>query len=139
MVPGTAMDHLLRLKGLEETVLPNEDGQEKRVGIQTDNQYVVMRLDDQARLVGLQFYKTSEMKDLTSQYSYSDLKEVLPNVWVPLTHEAEIHNDNIDFKETVKVDRFTANDPIAESLFIPSSFFYKNIDFVDEFAKIFAE
>jgi len=139
LVPGTAMDHLLRLKGLEETELPLNEEAFSRVGIQTDKQYVVLLFDDSDRLAGIRFYKTPEQKDLVARYSYRDFTEAVPGVWVPLTHEANVHNETIEFEETVKVDRFSANKPIAESLFIPSSFFDKDIDFVDDFAKIFPE
>lgn len=139
LIPGTAMDHLLRLKGLDETVLETSTEAAKRIGIQTERQYVVLLLDPKDRLTGIEFYKTAAMKDQTANYAYHDFTEVLPNVWIPFTHEANICNDEHPFKETVKIDRFVANQPIAESLFIPSSFFDKNIDFVDDFARIFAE
>ena len=139
LVPGTAMDHLLHLKDLEETALPNEKDSETRIGIQADNKYVVLKLDDHGRLTTLQFYKTGEQKNLTAEYRYRDFKEVLPGAWVPLTHETEVQSEKMSFSETVKVDRLIVNDPIAASLFIASSFFDKSIDFVDEFAKIFPE
>ncbi len=136
-VPGTAMEHLLLLKGKEETALPAENGPIKRVGIQTQKNYVVLLIDAQGRLVGIGFYETEGLKTKVADYEYRDFKEVLPGVWVPLTHEASITRPEMIFKETVKIDRFVANQPIAESLFIPANFFSKNIDFVDDFAKIF--
>lgn len=137
MVPGTAMDHLLRLKGLEETKLPANDGAAKRRGIQIDQQFVVLVFDDTDRLIGIRFFRTPEMKDTYAEYRYSDFSEAIPGVWVPMTHEAIIHAEGTEFSEIVKVDRFTANQPIAAALFIPSSFFDKGIDFVDDFAKIY--
>lgn len=139
LVPGTAMEHLLRLKGLEESELPNGGEAEKRVGIQTDKKYVVLLFDAQDRLAGIEFYKTAAMKDMIAVYEYRDFTEAAPGAWVPMTHQATIENDRMSFKETVKVDRFVANKPVAESLFIASTFFDKNIDFVDDFAKIFPE
>ncbi len=138
-VPGTAMDHLLWLKGLEEADLPATKGSAKRIGIQAERKYVELRFDVQNRLIGIGFYKTPEMKELLASYAYSDFFEAVPGIWVPFTHEASVENEKISFKETVKVDRFIANKPIAQSLFIPSSFFDKDIDFVDDFAKIFPE
>lgn len=138
MVPGTAMDQLLRLKGLEETALPPE-GSTRRVGVQAGNQYILLLLDEQQRLTGLRFYKSAAMKVETARYDYSNFSEAVPGVWVPLAHEVKVETGETKFKETVKVDRFIANKPVAESLFIPSSFFDKEIDFVDDFAKIFDE
>ena len=45
MVPGTAMDHLLRLKGMEESVLPADESGARRIAIQLEKQYVVMTID----------------------------------------------------------------------------------------------
>ncbi|VGO22553.1 hypothetical protein [Pontiella sulfatireligans] len=139
MVPGTAMDNLLHLVGHDETALPAEGDAVKRIGIATDKRYAVLMLDAQNRLFGIKFYPTPEMAQLIAEYEYSDFTEPVPGVWVPLTHQASIQTDNVGFKETVKVDRFIANKPVAESLFIESSFFDKNIDFVDDFAKISTE
>ena len=139
MVPGTAMDHLLRLQELEETNLPASDDGTRQIGIQTDTQYVVLQFDAADRLSHIAFFKTEEMKEKNASYAYSDFNEAVPDVWIPMTHEATIHNEQLDFKETVKIDRFVANQPVAESLFIAPSFFDKDIDFVDDFAKIFPE
>ncbi len=139
MVPGTPMDQLLRLKDLDETALADDAQPAKRIGIKTDNQYVLLRFDQQNRLTGMDFFKTEAMEEKTVSYAYSDFLEAVPGTWVPLTHEVAARNDGSEFRETIKVDRFIANEPIAESLFIPSSFFDKNIDFVDDFAKIFPE
>lgn len=137
LVPGTAMDHLLRLKDKDEIALPSHEGFPKRVGVQTEKKYVVLLFDDKDRLSGIEFYETAALKDRIANYRYRDFTEAVPGAWVPLTHEATVGNADMPFKETVKVDRFVANKPIAESLFIPSSFFDKDIDFVDEFTKIF--
>lgn len=137
MVPGTAMDHLLRLKGMEETVLPTDGAAAKRVGVAADTQYVVLQFDASERLSEIAFFKTKEMKEQKASYAYSDFVEVVSGAWIPMTHEATIHNDQLDFKETVKIDRFIANQPVAESLFFAPGFFDKDIDFVEDFAKIF--
>jgi hypothetical protein len=79
------------------------------------------------------------MKETIATYAYSDLTEVVPGAWVPFTHEISTTAGQARFTETVKVDRFVANQPVAESLFIATSFFDKGIDFVDDFAKIYPE
>ncbi len=139
MVPGTAMDHLLRLKGLEEQTVPDDDAGRKRIGIRTDAQYVLLSLDDKGRLIRLQFFKTPAMNELMAQYDYSDFTEAAPDSWVPLKHMIIQHGEKSDFEETVKIDRYIANKPVATSLFIASSFFDKDVDFVDDFAKIYPE
>jgi hypothetical protein len=85
------------------------------------------------------FYVSAKMDVKLADYVYRDFTEAVSGVWVPLTHEVSFWKADSEFTETVKVDRFVANKPVAESLFIASSFFSKNIDFVDEFAKIYPE
>lgn len=136
-VPGTAMDHLLWMKGMEETVLPGGSDAAKQVGIQTDTKYVLLQFDAADRLSGIEFYKTEAMENKIADYVYRDFIEAAPGAWIPLSHAITVQNEQISYKELVTVDRFIANKPVAESLFIASSFFDKDIDFVDEFAKIF--
>jgi hypothetical protein len=133
------MDQLLRLKGMEEHPLPAGEGGARRVGIQADRNYVVLLLDADNRLAGIDFFKTPDMKEKTAEYRYSDLSEVVPGAWVPFTHQARILSKEAPFTETVKVDSFVANQPVAETLFIASSFFDKNVDFVDDFKKIYPQ
>ena len=139
MVPGSAMDHLLLLKGLEESPLPPSEDAVRQIGIQADAKYVVLRFDASNRLVGIRFFKTPEMKQRIAQFDYRDFIEAVPGVWIPSTHEIKTQSGDQDYAETVRVDRFVANKPIAESLFIASSFFDKGVDFVDDFAKIFPQ
>ena len=138
-VPGTAMDHLLLLKDLPETALPAEGDAARRVGIAADRKYVVLRFDAENRLAGIVFFKSAEMKERIADYDYMNFSEVIPGVWIPFTHRISVTNGEIGLSETVKIDSYTANKPIAESLFVPASFFDKSIDFVDDFAKIFPE
>lgn len=139
MVPGTAMDHLLRLKGMEESVLPADESGARRIAIQLEKQYVVMTIDAAGRLSSLQFFSSADMTTRLASYRYSDFSEAIAGVWVPMTHAIEMNGTNGSFQEIVKVDRFIANEPIAGSLFIASSFFDKDVDFVDDFAKIYPE
>lgn len=138
-VPGTAMDHLLWMKGTEEAVLPGRGDAAKQVGIQTDTKYVLMQFDAADRLSGIEFYKTEAMENKIADYEYRDFIEAAPGAWIPRSHAITVQNEQQNYKELVTVDRFVANQPVAESLFIASSFFDKNIDFVDDFAKIFPE
>ncbi len=139
LVPGTAMEHLLRLKGMEEAELNPAPDAARRIGIQTEQKYVVLRFDAQDRLAGIDFYRTADCTGKLASYEYTNFVEAVAGTWVPLTHHTTVHDGTIDFEETVKVDRFVANRPVADSLFIASNFFDKGIDFVDDFAKIFPE
>lgn len=135
-VPGTAMDHLLRLKEQEETLLTPSDTAARRVALETDDRYVVLSFDDKRRLVGIEFFASKSAEVPVARYEYRDFREALPGVWVPLKHEAEVRDGEAEFTEVTRVDRFVANEPVAASLFEPESFFPNGLDFVDEFADI---
>lgn len=134
-IPGTAMDHLLRLSELPETPLPAENGA-PRIGIASEKNYAVLEFDSPDRLARLTFYKTEQMRTQIADYTYSDFHEVLPNLFIPFSHHALFPQGPDTYTETIRLDQFTANQPIAASLFIASNFFNKNIDFVADFAKI---
>lgn len=138
MVPGTAMNHLLRLAGKSEALHKEADNGQS-IGIQLDQSYALLQLDAQERLIALEYYTDASLKTRTARYQYSDFSEVIDGVWVPFRHEAEVNAGKKNFHETVQIDTFTANKPVAASLFIPDSFFDKEVDFVDSFAKIFPE
>lgn len=139
-IPGTAMDHLLRLKGAVEQVLePAEEGM-RQTAYNTENNYVILKFDKLSRLVAIDFFKTPDMTVKTASYRYSDFQEVGTGAWIPLHHEASLTlEDKNTVSETVQIDRFIANQPIAVSLFNPEAFFDKGIDFVDSFERIYVE
>ena len=137
-VPGSPMKHLLRLKKLQESPLPPME-ETTRVGLLDDQKYAVLLFDAQKRLIGIDLFKSAEMKVKIAAYTYENLSEVLPGIWIPFTHQISITDGEFQMQETIKVDSFTANQPIAASLFIPANFFNKNIDFVGNFEEIFPE
>jgi len=138
-IPGTAMDHLLRLKGLDEQRL-DSNGKLHQIAYDTGSQYVVLGFDSQHRLVTINFFKTAERTIRTASYRYSNFKEVVTGIWIPLIHEATLYGEGIDrVSETIHLDRLVINQPVAVSWFDPKTFFDKEVDFVDSFAKIYGE
>jgi hypothetical protein len=136
-IPGTAMDHLLLLKGSPEEELAAKDGL-RQVGVRPEGKYVVLGIDEAGRLARMDFFKTGEMKEKIAGYEYSGFSEVLPSVWVPMLHQAGLTTpDGATYTETIRVDEFYVNRPIAASLFDSSIFFDKNIDFADSFSEIY--
>lgn len=71
------MDHLLRIKGKEETLIPATDEANKRVGIQTDNNYVVLLFDDTDRLISVDFFKTATTELKYANYNYFNFSEII--------------------------------------------------------------
>ncbi|MBU0677630.1 MAG: hypothetical protein KJ626_05905 [Verrucomicrobia bacterium] len=135
-VPGSAMDHLLRLKGSPETDLPATDDFPVRKGYQTDRLFAVLSLDEKDRLVRIEFFKTPAMEKLTAQYDYEALEEPLPGVWLSALHKATIYVGDVQTKETSRFDNLVVNEPIPERLFIAEPFF-KGVEFVDSFEAVY--
>lgn len=136
-IPGTAMDHLLRLKGAEETVLDPENGL-RQIGCAAGDQYTVLKFDEKSRLVGIDYYKSAARQEKIGSCSYSKFSEVAPGVWVPMLHRATMVRPNdASFSETVRMDRFVANETLANSLFVPATFLSNDIDFVSSFEKVY--
>lgn len=137
-IPGTATDHLMRLRDFPETILATENGI-KRIGIATDKTYAILSINAQNQLIAITYYKTPAMKVETASYKYSAFKELIPGVWVPFQHNASLTRQGEKISESIRVDSLTLNQPVAQSLFIASNFFSKDIDFVDDFSKIFTK
>ncbi|MFC1497151.1 outer membrane lipoprotein carrier protein LolA [Verrucomicrobiota bacterium] len=135
-VPGTAMDHLLRLKETAEETLKPEQNFPVKKGYQADKNFVVLSLDAKGRLARIEFFNSSEMRNKTAQYDYSNFNEVLPDLWIPCLHHATARIGDIESEETVRITNLTANKPIAKSLFIAAPFF-KKVEFVDNFEDVY--
>lgn len=137
-VPGTPMDHLLRLTTCGEQVLEPAEGLH-RTAYTMEKQYVICTFDDQNRLIKIEFFDPGNHEKQTGTYHYSNYSEVLPGVWVPMLHRAEMKQAEDTFSETIQIDRFIVNQPVAESLFNPTSFFEKSVDFVPSFKEIYGD
>ncbi|MBN1269762.1 MAG: hypothetical protein JXB04_09255 [Kiritimatiellae bacterium] len=135
-VPGTAMDHLMRLQGAPETDLAATEEFPVRKGYAAERTYAVLSLDAEGRLARVEFFTSPEMTEKTGQYDYSEFKEVLPGVWIPCLHKAAVTLAGVQSTETVHVDDLVVNEPVDESLFIAAPFF-AGVEFVDSFEAIY--
>lgn len=136
-VPGTAMDHLLRLKGLPEEPLPATNGASSRVGYQTKAGYLTLEFDASNLLTDIRFFESREQVLQSAHYHYERFEEPIPGVAIPTLHEAEVTIKGITTHETTHIDHLTVNQPIADSLFIPATFF-QGVSFADNFADTLA-
>jgi len=136
-IPGTPMEHLLRLKDAEESSLGEGDHGGAMVGVSMKDRFGVMQLDAAGRLVQLDFYESKKRNSLLARYRYSRFQEVLPGVWVPFRHEAEMGVGVKKATETVRLDAYEVNGKLAEKLFDSSLFFDSGIDFIDDFTLIY--
>lgn len=135
-VPGTAMDHLLRLKDVPETELPATAEFPVRRGYDAGKVFAVLSMDASNRLARIEFYTAADQKNLTGQYDYSAFQEVVPGVWIPCLHQGVMRVAGQETRETTRVSNLSVNTPIAEGLFVPAPYF-KGVEFVDSFKAIY--
>lgn len=130
-LPGTAMDHLLRLKGVEEQPLPGTPEYPVRAGYPTARNFVVLCADSKGRLARVEFYRTSAMDELIGRYEYSAISEPLPGVFFAGLIRGEFSDMGLQLTETVRISSLTVNEPVAAMLFNPGVFFEK-VEFVPD-------
>ena len=135
-VPGTARDHLLLIGDTPETRLPPEPDLPVRAGYATARVFAVLGLDASNRLARVELYTGPDMAVRTARYDYSRFTEVRPGIRIPQQHEAIISIGGADMRETTRVDRLNAVDPIAPNLF-HAALYFPGVKFEDDFKKIY--
>lgn len=135
-VPGTAMEHLVKLRGLAEKGLEATPEFPVRKAYETDKVFVVLSLDPEGRLARIEFYATPAMAEKTAQYDYSGFQQVAGGAWIPCLHKGVFNVGGVESTETIRVGNLAVNEPIAQNLFVAAPFF-KDVQFVDEFDKVY--
>jgi hypothetical protein len=135
-VPGTAMDHLMKLKGIAETNMEPTVEFPERKGYDSGKLFVVLSTDATGRLVRIEYYSSPAMKETTLQCDYSDFKQVAGGAWIPCLHRAFLKVGGVESRETTRVDNLVVNQPIPPGLFVAGPFF-KDVDFVDNFEDVY--
>lgn len=128
-VPGTAMDHLFRLRGIDEIPLEPTDDFPVRRGYDAGRNYVVLSLDDRGRLAQIEFFASRDMDRMTARAEYSSFEEVLDGVWIPTLHSTQLDMEGIETRETSRFSNISVNEPIPEHLFDEAPFF-RNVEWV---------
>lgn len=137
-VPGTAMDHLLRLEGIPETDLEPTPDFPVRKGYQAEKVFAVLSADAQGRLARIEFSPAADMQEKTGQYDYSDFQEVQPGVWISCLHKVVARLAGAETRETVRVGNLRVNEPIDPARFVAEPFF-QGVEFADSFEAIYDE
>jgi len=137
-IPGTAMDHLLRLKGVPEQNLEATPGFPVRKGYKTDKLFAVLSLDPVGRLARIAFYDSPGMRSKTAQCEYSRFREVATGIWIPRLHRTVALIEGVETRETVRISNLAVNEPIANGLFVAHSFF-EGIEFAENFEDIYEQ
>lgn len=133
-VPGTPMEHLIRLLGVPEIALTNGvDGCIRR-GYEMPKVFAVLVCDQTERLTGIQFYKTADMTEKTAEIQYSDFQAVGADAkcWLAAVHQATAFLSGSQVRETRRFDSLQINKPLTPGLFDAGAFFGK-IEFADDF------
>ncbi|MFA5044262.1 MAG: hypothetical protein WC381_00590 [Kiritimatiellia bacterium] len=134
-VPGSAMEHLLRLRGVTEIPLAGVPGYPVRRGYARERVFVVLACDAEGRLARIEFFKTPEMKDLTALVEYGDFKKVTDTCWLTGLQQGTAYFGAKTVRETRRFDNLVVNKPITAGLFDAAAFFPK-VDFTDDFSKL---
>jgi len=137
-VPGSAMEHILRLQGVPETSLDGTPDYPVRRGYVRERVFVVLACDSEGRLARIEFFKTPEMKKLTAQVEYSDFRKVTDTCWLAALQQGTAYFGANTVRETRRFDNLVINKPITAGLFDAAAFFPK-VDFVDDFNKLIDE
>jgi outer membrane lipoprotein-sorting protein len=133
-IPATPIEHLLPLKGIKEDKLPAASKDQIRRGYPVKTLYIVLTVDNKMRVDRVEFFKSSQMKTKTAEYTYSKQQEVLPGCWIPTIHKATLYLPN---EKTAHETRIIAN--LAVNKTIPSKIFdhqlfMQKVKFSDNFA-----
>lgn len=134
-VPGTALDHLMKLKGATETELSATNGFAERKGYATDKMFVVLSTDGTGRLARIEFFTGSDRKEQKAQYDYTAFQQ-MGGVWIPCLHEGWLKTAGVLSKDTTRISNLSVNTPIPDPLFVAGPFF-KDVVFEEDFGKIY--
>lgn len=137
-VPGTAMDHLLKIGSAKETELEPTESFPVRRGYETDTFFTVLNLDAEDRLAQVEYYRTPDRKERTGVYVYDRFEEVLPEVHVPMRHIGTLHVQGMEQTETSRFSHYDVNEPLPEHLF-DAGLFFEGVEFTDSFEAIYGK
>ena len=137
VVPGTAMDLLIPLRGIAEVALEGEEaGNGVRRGYVLEDGFAVLHADAQGRLVRYERFARQGDDRPVLEVSYSHFEEVLDGVWIPMRHRTVARGNGRTRVETTQVRHMEVNKPLAERLFVAEPYF-EGVRFVDSFEKIY--
>lgn len=135
-VPGTAMDHLLRIRGAAEEPLPGTEFFPTRVGLALESRYVVLNLDPEGRLARLEFFGDAVQSNLLARYEYENFQEPAPGAWFAMLQKAGLRQGQHEFVETTRLSNLVVNQPIPAPLFQHATFF-DGVRFTDSLDELY--
>lgn len=128
-VPGSPMDHLLRLRGGTESELTPEPPCARRVAVATADRYAVLCLDEAGRLIRVHYFRDADRTIPVAQYRYEQFVEPVAGAPFALLQRAVLHlPEGRSVEETTRLYGLTINGDLPAGLFDPTAFFGE-IDF----------
>jgi hypothetical protein len=117
-IPASPMEHLLRLKGLQETNLPATAQYPARIGYNTDKLFAVLSFDASNRLARLEFYTSPAMTNCYATTDYSFFEQPLPGVWLSLHQDSVITvYGEMKGRESRRFSNLKVNQSLPQDLF----------------------
>lgn len=136
-VPGSPMDHLLRLRGGIESEWPPEPPCARRVAVATVERYALLCLDEAGRLIRLHYYRDADRTIPVAQYRYEQFVEPVEAAPLALVQRATLYlPDGRAVEETTRLYGLTVNGDMPSGLFDASAFF-REIDFSADFGELY--
>lgn len=130
-VPGTPMDILLRLTNSEVSVKENKSFN-TIYEISQNNKPINIIFNENNLIEKIIFYNDNSKSQVIAEYLYDKYEEVIEGVYIPFKHSSIISINGVSVTESVFVDQYQVNIPLAESLFIKENFFTDDIDFLSK-------
>jgi len=138
-VPGTPMEHLLKIEDAPETDLPPTNEFPVRKAYAAQGVFVVLSCDTKDRLVRIDFFKSSKMAHMIAQYEYGAFQKTEGSCWIPCQHRATLYLPRGErVTETRQIDNLVVNEPIADRMFDHTAFF-RDVEFVSDLDSIYPE
>ncbi len=137
-IPGTPMEHLLRLKGVAERVIPDQDGLTCRAYDVKTNLSLVLYCNNAGQLVKMDYYYDNSLSKKKASYEFSQFVEVKAGVWLATLHKAKGYFSDGEYTETKRFDNILINTEISPSIFEAERYF-KGKTFVGNMEEFFSE
>lgn len=136
-VPGTPMEHLLRLKDRTETLLPDAPEWSRRVGVQGDPLYAILCFDAEDRLVRVELFPDAGARQPDAVWTYEGFVDPGGGAWIASVHRTEVRaGDGESVRETARFDNLRVGAAIDDSMFDPLRHF-SGVTFTNTFEAIY--
>lgn len=134
-VPGTLMEHLVRLQDAEEVELPSDNDDSVLRGYEVEDVYVVIETDSLDRLTQMRFYTGPDRNVLTGTVNCSHFEEVLDGVWIAMRHQVYVTADGRTSRERVRFSNYEVNVDVPDRLF-DATLFFEGVRWVERFDQL---